>query len=124
MDGICTLANDVIYDQLVALLNSIESILGADFPVCIYPYDDRVELINKHIAKRPNVILFEDQQIIEKWDNFVKKSGIVTQLHAQNGQNQAVKAIIGLEHIAVIALLMDLLTALSIWMEILSYRVL
>ncbi len=73
MDGICTLANDVIYDQLVALLNSIESILGADFPVCIYPYDHRVEEIKKHIAKRPNVILFDDQQIIDKWDNFAKR---------------------------------------------------
>jgi len=73
MDGIVTLANDVIYDQLIALLNSIEIQLGADFPVCIYPYDERVERIKNYIAQRPNVILFEEQQIIDKWDNFAKR---------------------------------------------------
>ncbi|MFO7029254.1 hypothetical protein B9T07_04150 [Limnospira fusiformis CCALA 023] len=43
MDGICTLANDKVYDQLVALLNSIEANQGADMPVCIYPYNDNIE---------------------------------------------------------------------------------
>ena len=72
MDGICTLANDVIFDQLVALINSIESILGVDFPICIYPYDERVEKIKAYIASRPQVMLFEDEKIINKWDSFVK----------------------------------------------------
>ncbi len=72
MDGICTLANDRIYDQLVALLNSIEAILGSQFPVCVYPYDDHTEKIAALIAKRPNVQLYDNQDSIEKWDNFVK----------------------------------------------------
>ncbi len=31
MDGICTLANDRVYDQLVAILNSIEVNCETDF---------------------------------------------------------------------------------------------
>lgn len=33
--GIYTLANDVVLDQLVALLNSIERNVGKDIPVCV-----------------------------------------------------------------------------------------
>jgi hypothetical protein len=72
MDGICTLANDYVYDQLIALLNSIEAILGPDMPVCIYPYDDRTEKIAAAIAKRPNVQLYQDQESIQRWDEFVR----------------------------------------------------
>jgi len=50
MDGICTLANDRIYDQLIALLNSIEVNGGKDLPVCVYPY------------------------VIDLWDNFAKSA--------------------------------------------------
>ncbi|GET38750.1 Npun_R2821/Npun_R2822 family protein [Microseira wollei] len=72
MDGICTLANDYVYDQLIALLNSIEAILGPDMPVCIYPYDDKTEKIAAAIAKRPNVQLYQDQESIQRWDEFVR----------------------------------------------------
>lgn len=72
MDGICTLANDYVYDQLIALLNSIEAILGPDMPVCIYPYDDKTEKIAAAIAKRPNVQLYQDRESIQRWDEFVR----------------------------------------------------
>ncbi|MCZ8248199.1 MULTISPECIES: Npun_R2821/Npun_R2822 family protein [unclassified Microcystis] len=74
MDGICTLANDRIYDQLIALLNSIEVNGGKDIPVCVYPYDDNTERIKAEIAQRPNVELFDNQEIIERWDNFAKSA--------------------------------------------------
>jgi hypothetical protein len=74
MDGICTLANDRVYDQLVALLNSIEVNGGKDLPVCVYPYDDNTERIRAEIAQRPNVQLFDNQEIIERWDNFAKSA--------------------------------------------------
>ena len=74
MDGISTLANDRIYDQLVALLNSIEVNGGKDLPVCVYPYDDNTERIKAEIAQRPNVELFDNQEIIERWDNFAKSA--------------------------------------------------
>jgi hypothetical protein len=70
MDGICTLANDRIYDQLVALLNSIEAIAGKDTPVCVYPYDDHTEKIAAEIAKRPQVQLYQDRDSLKAWDEF------------------------------------------------------
>jgi len=74
MDGICTLANDRIYDQLVALLNSIEVNGGKALPVCVYPYDDNTERIKAEIAQRPNVELFDDREVIDLWDNFAKSA--------------------------------------------------
>lgn len=74
MDGICTLANDRIYDQLVALLNSIEVNGGKDTPVCVYPYDDNTERIKAEIAQRPNVQLFDEREVIDLWDNFAKSA--------------------------------------------------
>ncbi|AKG21021.1 Npun_R2821/Npun_R2822 family protein [Calothrix sp. 336/3] len=71
MDGICTLGNDYVYDQLVALLNSIDAILGKDIPVCIYPFDEKLDLIRAEIANRPNVQIFDDQASIQRWDEFM-----------------------------------------------------
>lgn len=73
MDGICTLANDVVYDQLLALLNSLEANLATPLPVCVYPYDENTEKIAAEIAKRPNVCLYNDRDSLEKWDNFVRE---------------------------------------------------
>lgn len=72
MNGICTLANDRVYDQLVALLNSIEAIYGQEMPVCIYPYDDNTAQINAEIAHRSNVQLYNNQESIQQWDEFVR----------------------------------------------------
>lgn len=74
MDGICTLANDRVYDQLIALLNSIEAIVGKDMPVCIYPYDDNTERLTAEIAKRPNVHLYDDKDSIARWDEFARSA--------------------------------------------------
>ncbi|WP_414754747.1 Npun_R2821/Npun_R2822 family protein [Anabaena sp. CCY 9910] len=71
MDGICTLANDRVYDQLIALLNSIEAIYGAQMPVCIYPYDNETTEIAAEIARRPHVQLYDHQDSIKQWDEFV-----------------------------------------------------
>ncbi|MBR8834091.1 MAG: sugar transferase [Stigonema ocellatum SAG 48.90 = DSM 106950] len=72
MDGICTLANDRVYDQLVALLNSIEAILGPEMPVCVYPYNDNTEKISLEIAKRPNVQLYDNKDSMQRWDQFFR----------------------------------------------------
>ncbi len=74
MEGICTLANDRVYDQLVALLNSIEVNAGKALPVCVYPYDDNTERIKAEIAQRPNVELFDNRDVIDLWDNFAKSA--------------------------------------------------
>ena len=44
-NGIYTLANDYVYHQLVALLNSIEANAGQDVPVCVIAYNDQVEKV-------------------------------------------------------------------------------
>ena len=72
MNGICTLANDKVYDQLVALLNSIEVILGSNIPVCIYPFDDQIQQIKAEIVNRPNLFIYEDSASIQRWDKFME----------------------------------------------------
>ena len=72
MDGICTLANDRVYDQVVALLNSIEAITGKEMPVCIYPYDDNIAKLSLEVSKRPNVHLYDNRESIDRWDDFAQ----------------------------------------------------
>jgi hypothetical protein len=64
--GIYTLANDNVYDQLVALLNSITANYSKTIPVCVIPYDDKIEKVKEEIRKRKNVFLFDDKKIIWK----------------------------------------------------------
>ncbi|WP_016953443.1 Npun_R2821/Npun_R2822 family protein [Anabaena sp. PCC 7108] len=71
MKGICTLGNDYVFDQLVALLNSIDVFLGSEIPVCIYPFDEKIQRITEEIAKRPNVFIYDNQQSIQRWDQFM-----------------------------------------------------
>lgn len=72
MNGICTLANDIVFDQVVALLNSIEAIYDNKMPVCIYPYDDRIDKLRDEIAHRPQVQLYDDSVSMKRWDDFAK----------------------------------------------------
>ncbi|MFY7805698.1 MAG: Npun_R2821/Npun_R2822 family protein [Limnoraphis robusta] len=73
-EGIYTLANDVVYDQLVALLNSIEANAGREIPVCVIPYNDQIEKVKAEIATRKNVTLFEDQDSIAYWEDFATQA--------------------------------------------------
>ena len=43
-EGIYILANDYVYDHLIALLNSIEANAAKEIPICIIPYDDNIKL--------------------------------------------------------------------------------
>ncbi|AKG24494.1 Npun_R2821/Npun_R2822 family protein [Calothrix sp. 336/3] len=70
INGIYTLANDIVYDQLVALLNSIEVNAGRSIPICIIPYDQRLDKVKAEISQRPNVSLFTDSESLTYWDNF------------------------------------------------------
>jgi hypothetical protein len=69
--GIYLLANDVVYDQLVALINSIEVNYSPDIPICIIPFNDKLDLIKQEITKRKNIFLFDDQEAIARWENFI-----------------------------------------------------
>lgn len=72
-DGIYVLANDVVYDQLVALLNSIEVNAGKNYPVCIVPYDDRLEKVRDEIKNRNNVEIFTDKAVLKLWEDFASE---------------------------------------------------
>lgn len=78
--GIYTLANDVVYDQLVALLNSIEVNVGLDIPVWIIPFDDRLDRVKQEIASRANVTLFDDLSSIQRWEDFANQ---VVRVHSK-----------------------------------------
>ncbi|MBD2778437.1 Npun_R2821/Npun_R2822 family protein [Iningainema tapete] len=69
-EGIYILANDVVYDQLVALLNSIEANAGKNYPICIIPYDDRLSAVQREITNRSNVEIFADTEAIARWEDF------------------------------------------------------
>lgn len=71
--GIYLLANDNVYDQLVALLNSVEANYKNDIPVCIIPFNEKLDLIKKEVSQRKNLLLFEDQVSLRKWENFIAK---------------------------------------------------
>ncbi|MEG4343771.1 sugar transferase [Microcoleus sp. A003_D6] len=68
--GIYILANDVVFDHLVALLNSLEVNGAKDIPVCIIPYDDNLKKVQVEIATRPHVTLFENTESIIFWEHF------------------------------------------------------
>lgn len=69
-NGIYTLANDVVYDQLVALLNSIEVNAGKDIPVCVIAYNDQLDKVRAEIEKRPNVTLLDNPELFARWEDF------------------------------------------------------
>lgn len=71
--GIYTLANDAVFDQLVALLNSIEANVSAEIPVCIIPYNDNIDLVRQEIAGRSNVSIFNNPESLQRWDLFAKE---------------------------------------------------
>ena len=71
--GICTLANDHVFDQVSALINSIGEVMGTDFPICIFPYDNRCDRLAVAILDHPNVHIFQDQEIIDYWDHEVRR---------------------------------------------------
>jgi hypothetical protein len=73
MNGICTLGNDRVYDQIVALINSIEVFAGPEMPVCIYPYDDQVERLREFTQSRPQVTLYDDTASMARWDAWVEQ---------------------------------------------------
>lgn len=71
--GIYILASNGVLNSLVALLNSIESNYSSEIPICIIPYNDQMDLIEKEIQKRKNVFLFDDPKSIGRWEAFFQK---------------------------------------------------
>jgi hypothetical protein len=68
-----TLANDTVLHQLVALLHSLQANAGA-WPVCVIPYDDRVDGVTRELARHPGVTLWEDAEVLGRWDDFAARA--------------------------------------------------
>lgn len=68
--GIFTVANDIVFDQLVALLNSIEVNVGSGTSVYVMAYDDRTLKVQAEIEKRDNVIFINEKQLFQPWEEF------------------------------------------------------
>lgn len=81
--GIYTLANDAVYDQLVALLNSIEANVSPDIPVCVIPYDTQLNRVQEELNARPNVSLFDNWDSIQRWEAFAHQ---IWAAHPRAGQ--------------------------------------
>jgi hypothetical protein len=71
--GLYTLANDRVYDQLIALLNSIEANVSSEIPIIVIPFDGHVQKILQEIELRPNVKLFQDWNSIQRWEEFAQQ---------------------------------------------------
>jgi hypothetical protein len=71
-NGIYILANDVVYDQLIALINSIEVNVSPEIPICIIPYNQELSLVSREIEHRPNLSLYDNQESLQRWDKFAE----------------------------------------------------
>ncbi len=69
-EGIYILANDVVFDQLVALVNSIRVNTKKMYPICIIPYDDRLDRTRQYAERCDEVSLLDDAALIERWEAF------------------------------------------------------
>ncbi len=69
-NGVYILANDVVLDQMIALINSIEHNIGRDLPICVVPYDDNTQLCRAATQRYSQVQWFDDEAILNKWETF------------------------------------------------------
>lgn len=97
MNGIYTLANDVVYDQLVALLNSIEVNVGPDTPVCVIAYDRKLDKVRAEVAARKNVELIDDWNLFAPWEEFSEQVWRTHPKALQVWQEQGIKGVYRLE---------------------------
>ncbi|MGD1936183.1 MAG: Npun_R2821/Npun_R2822 family protein [Cyanophyceae cyanobacterium] len=74
MDGIYILGNDVVFDQVIALINSIQAHNGDRYPICVLPYNEQVERLKKAVANYDGVSVLEDETLFNRWDDFVTKA--------------------------------------------------
>lgn len=72
-NGVYILANDVVYDQLIALINSLETNVSPDLPICVVPYDDNTEKCRLATQRYSQVQWFDDEALLNKWENFASE---------------------------------------------------
>lgn len=83
--GVYILANDVVYDQVIALINSIEANVSPELPIALIPYDERLDRFRQEVARRPNLSIFEEEEPIRRWETFARE---VWAAHPLGGQKK------------------------------------
>lgn len=63
--GIYVLANDVVYDQLVALVHSIRLNHSQDIPICIIPYDSNMSRVKSLLTNQESFTIFDNKECIQ-----------------------------------------------------------
>jgi hypothetical protein len=91
-EGIYILANDVVFDQLIALVNSIRANSGKPYPICVIPYDNRLEKTAAFIQENADIFLLEDAPLIEKWESFATQ---IWELHPSAMETWQERGVIG-----------------------------
>ena len=71
--GFYILANDIVIDQMIALINSLEENVGQDLPICIVPYDDNTQQSRQATLPYPQVTWFDNQALLDKWETFATR---------------------------------------------------
>ncbi|MGB3572239.1 MAG: Npun_R2821/Npun_R2822 family protein [Phormidesmis sp.] len=71
--GVYILANDIVLDQLIALIHSLEENVSPDLPICVVPYDDNTQHSRQATASYSQVQWFDDTAILDKWEAFATK---------------------------------------------------
>lgn len=69
-NGIYILTSNGVYDQFVALLNSIDANYSQEIPICLIPYNDEIDLIEREVVTRKNIFWFKNRESIQKWESF------------------------------------------------------
>lgn len=70
--GIYIFANDAVYDQVIALVNSIEANVSPDIPIAIVPYDNRLDRLKQDVQARSNLRIFDDPAALDRWETFAR----------------------------------------------------
>ena len=68
--GVYILGNDVVFDQLIALIHSIEQNVGKDLPICVVPYDENTARSREFTQRYEQVSWFDDDAILSQWETF------------------------------------------------------
>lgn len=74
MDGIYILGNDVVFDQVIALINSVQEHNSDRYPICVIPYDNRIERLKTAVLNYSQVTVLDNPTLFQRWDEFVVRA--------------------------------------------------
>ena len=95
-NGVYILANDVVFDQLIALINSLEKNVSKELPICVVPYDDNTQRARTATQPYPQVQWFDDDAILSKWERFATQ---IWQMHPTAFENWAKRGVSGVNRL-------------------------